>query len=85
MCMSGSATSCEECLLIHTSLAGRTRGMVDLPAAGAERLQDECDFGRGRTLTSRCDFSHNLLKRGCDVRFIERTRGAASPSWRTGP
>lgn len=29
------------------------------------------EFGRGRTLTSRCDFSENLQKRGCDVRFIE--------------
>uniref|UniRef100_A0A7N8YH57 Integrin beta n=1 Tax=Mastacembelus armatus TaxID=205130 RepID=A0A7N8YH57_9TELE len=29
------------------------------------------DFGRGRTLTSRCDFSQNLQKRGCEVRFIE--------------
>ncbi|KAG7219723.1 hypothetical protein INR49_018886, partial [Caranx melampygus] len=55
----------------------RTRGMVDLPAAGAERLQAR-DFGRGRTLTSRCDFSHNLLKRGCDVRFIENPRSSLS-------
>lgn len=29
------------------------------------------DFGRGRTLTSRCDFSQNLQKRGCEARFIE--------------
>lgn len=29
------------------------------------------DFGRGRSLTSRCDFSQNLLKRGCDEHFIE--------------
>uniref|UniRef100_A0A7N8XX74 Integrin beta n=1 Tax=Mastacembelus armatus TaxID=205130 RepID=A0A7N8XX74_9TELE len=55
MCMSGSATSCEECLLIHPSCAWCAQE----------------DFGRGRTLTSRCDFSQNLQKRGCEVRFIE--------------
>uniref|UniRef100_A0A3B4UUF5 Integrin beta n=1 Tax=Seriola dumerili TaxID=41447 RepID=A0A3B4UUF5_SERDU len=55
MCMSGSATSCEECLLIHPSCAWCAQE----------------DFGRGRTLKSRCDFSHNLLRRGCEVRFIE--------------
>ncbi|XP_028249270.1 integrin beta-5 [Parambassis ranga] len=55
MCMSGSATSCEECLLIHPSCAWCAQE----------------DFGRGRTLTSRCDFSQNLQKRGCDLRFIE--------------
>uniref|UniRef100_A0A665WWD2 Integrin beta n=1 Tax=Echeneis naucrates TaxID=173247 RepID=A0A665WWD2_ECHNA len=55
MCMSGSATSCEECLLIHPSCAWCAQEV----------------FGSGRTLTSRCDFSHNLLKRGCQVRFIE--------------
>uniref|UniRef100_A0AAX7SFC1 Integrin beta n=1 Tax=Astatotilapia calliptera TaxID=8154 RepID=A0AAX7SFC1_ASTCA len=55
MCMSGSATSCEECLLIHPSCAWCAQE----------------DFGRGRSLTSRCDFSQNLLKRGCDEHFIE--------------
>uniref|UniRef100_A0A4W6F0I1 Integrin beta n=1 Tax=Lates calcarifer TaxID=8187 RepID=A0A4W6F0I1_LATCA len=55
MCMSGSATSCEECLLIHPSCAWCAQE----------------DFGRGRTLTSRCDFSQNLQKRGCAARFIE--------------
>ncbi|XP_068427927.1 integrin beta-5 [Clinocottus analis] len=55
MCMSGSATSCEECLLIHPRCAWCA--------------QEE--FGRGRSLTSRCDFSPNLQKRGCDVRLIE--------------
>uniref|UniRef100_A0A8C2Z620 Integrin beta n=1 Tax=Cyclopterus lumpus TaxID=8103 RepID=A0A8C2Z620_CYCLU len=55
MCMSGSATSCEECLLIHPSCAWCA--------------QEE--FGRGRSLTSRCDFSQNLQKRGCDARLIE--------------
>uniref|UniRef100_A0A8D0A6F7 Integrin beta n=1 Tax=Sander lucioperca TaxID=283035 RepID=A0A8D0A6F7_SANLU len=53
--MSGSATSCEECLLIHPSCAWCA--------------QEE--FGRGRTLTSRCDLSQNLQKRGCEARFIE--------------
>uniref|UniRef100_A0A8C2Z6A4 Integrin beta n=1 Tax=Cyclopterus lumpus TaxID=8103 RepID=A0A8C2Z6A4_CYCLU len=51
----GSATSCEECLLIHPSCAWCA--------------QEE--FGRGRSLTSRCDFSQNLQKRGCDARLIE--------------
>ncbi|XP_042350239.1 integrin beta-5 [Plectropomus leopardus] len=55
MCMSGSATSCEECLLIHPSCAWCA--------------QEE--FGRGRTLTSRCDFIQNLQKRGCEARFVE--------------
>nr|XP_033471309.1 integrin beta-5 [Epinephelus lanceolatus] len=55
MCMSGSATSCEECLLIHPSCAWCA--------------QEE--FGRGRTLTSRCDFIQNLHKRGCEARFVE--------------
>ncbi|XP_041856954.1 integrin beta-5 [Melanotaenia boesemani] len=55
MCMSGSATSCEECLLIHPSCAWCSQE----------------DFGRGRTLKSRCDFSPNLQKRGCEARFIE--------------
>ncbi|XP_071394931.1 integrin beta-5 [Centroberyx affinis] len=55
VCMSGSATSCEECLLIHPSCAWCAQE----------------DFGRGRTLTSRCDFSQNLQKRGCEARFIE--------------
>ncbi|XP_070693758.1 integrin beta-5 [Pempheris klunzingeri] len=55
MCMSGSATSCEECLLIHPSCAWCAQE----------------DFGRGRTLTSRCDLSQNLQKRGCEARSIE--------------
>ncbi|XP_040004094.1 integrin beta-5 isoform X2 [Xiphias gladius] len=55
VCMSGSATSCEECLLIHPSCAWCAQE----------------DFGRGRTLTSRCDFSPNLQKRGCAAQFIE--------------
>lgn len=36
------------------------------------------DFGRARTLTSRCDFSQNLLKRGCDAPFIENPRSGSS-------
>ncbi|XP_067460333.1 integrin beta-5 [Thunnus thynnus] len=55
ICMSGSATSCEECLLIHPSCAWCAQE----------------NFLRGRTLTSRCDFSQNLQKRGCEGRFIE--------------
>ncbi|KAM7406975.1 hypothetical protein PAMA_002941 [Pampus argenteus] len=55
ICMSGSATSCEECLLIHPSCAWCAQE----------------DFVKGRTLTSRCDFSQNLRKRGCEAQFIE--------------
>lgn len=29
------------------------------------------EFGRSRTLTSRCDLSQNLQKRGCEAQFIE--------------
>uniref|UniRef100_A0A673BBN5 Integrin beta n=1 Tax=Sphaeramia orbicularis TaxID=375764 RepID=A0A673BBN5_9TELE len=62
MCMSGSTTSCEECLLIHPSCAWCAQE----------------DFGRGRTLTSRCDFIQNLQKRGCDVQFIEYPKSSIS-------
>ncbi|KAK2840252.1 hypothetical protein Q5P01_013992 [Channa striata] len=62
MCMSGSTTSCEECLLIHPSCAWCAQE----------------DFGRGRTLTSRCDFSQNLQKRGCEARFIEYPTSSVS-------
>lgn len=55
MCMTGSATSCEECLLIHPSCAWCAQE----------------DFGKGRTLTTRCDFFQNLKKRGCQVQLIE--------------
>ncbi|XP_036966887.1 integrin beta-5 isoform X1 [Acanthopagrus latus] len=55
MCMSGSATSCEECLLIHPSCAWCAQE----------------DFGRGRGLTSRCDLIQNLQRRGCGAQFIE--------------
>lgn len=60
--MSGSATSCEECLLIHPSCAWCAQE----------------DFGQARTLTSRCDFSQNLQKRGCDAPFIENPRSGSS-------
>ncbi|XP_055086425.1 integrin beta-5 [Periophthalmus magnuspinnatus] len=62
MCMSGSASSCEECLLIHPSCAWCAQE----------------DFGIGRTLPSRCDFSSNLVKRGCDTRYIESPRSSVS-------
>ncbi|XP_017547919.1 integrin beta-5 [Pygocentrus nattereri] len=62
VCMSGSATSCEECLLISPNCAWCAQE----------------DFGRARTLTSRCDLSQNLLKRGCEARFIENPRSVSS-------
>uniref|UniRef100_A0A671PLN6 Integrin beta n=1 Tax=Sinocyclocheilus anshuiensis TaxID=1608454 RepID=A0A671PLN6_9TELE len=62
VCMSGSATSCEECLLIHPSCAWCAQE----------------DFGQVRTLNSRCDFSQNLQKRGCDAPFIESPRSGSS-------
>uniref|UniRef100_A0A673KQ54 Integrin beta n=1 Tax=Sinocyclocheilus rhinocerous TaxID=307959 RepID=A0A673KQ54_9TELE len=62
VCMSGSATSCEECLLIHPSCAWCAQE----------------DFGQARTLNSRCDFSQNLQKRGCDAPFIENPRSGSS-------
>lgn len=36
------------------------------------------DFGRGKTLTSRCDFIHNLQKRGCEPRFVENPSSSIS-------
>uniref|UniRef100_A0A3P8UYU5 Integrin beta n=1 Tax=Cynoglossus semilaevis TaxID=244447 RepID=A0A3P8UYU5_CYNSE len=62
MCMSGSATSCEECLLIHPSCAWCAQQ----------------DFGKGRTLTFRCDFSQNLQKRGCLTQHIEYPTSSVS-------
>lgn len=62
MCMSGSATSCEECLLIHPSCAWCAQE----------------DFGGRRSLLSRCDFKQNLYKRGCDPRTIEYPRSSIS-------
>ncbi|XP_026865392.1 integrin beta-5 [Electrophorus electricus] len=62
VCMSGSATSCEECLLIHPSCAWCA----------------EEDFGRVGTLFSRCDLSQNLIYRGCEAQFIEHPRSVSS-------
>ncbi|XP_075967045.1 integrin beta-5 [Anarhichas minor] len=62
MCMSGSAMSCEECLLIHPSCAWCA--------------QEE--FGKGRSLTLRCDFRQNLQRRGCDARLIEYPTSSVS-------
>uniref|UniRef100_A0AAR2L2Z4 Integrin beta n=1 Tax=Pygocentrus nattereri TaxID=42514 RepID=A0AAR2L2Z4_PYGNA len=61
VCMSGSATSCEECLLISPNCAWCQKDML-----------------KARTLTSRCDLSQNLLKRGCEARFIENPRSVSS-------
>ncbi|KAJ8012373.1 hypothetical protein DPEC_G00042030 [Dallia pectoralis] len=61
VCMSGSATSCEECLLIHPSCSWCA--------------QEE--FGRVRTLMSRCDLSQNLQKRGCEAYSIESPRSTS--------
>ncbi|XP_033900938.3 integrin beta-5-like isoform X1 [Acipenser ruthenus] len=55
ICMSGSATSCEECLLIHPDCAWCA--------------QEE--FGSRRTVTSRCDYRESLMKRGCEKHFIQ--------------
>uniref|UniRef100_H3D1V2 Integrin beta n=1 Tax=Tetraodon nigroviridis TaxID=99883 RepID=H3D1V2_TETNG len=62
ICTGGSATSCQECLLIHPSCAWCA--------------QD--DFGQRKTLTSRCDFEQNLVKRGCDQRFVESPSSSIS-------
>ncbi|XP_028847637.1 integrin beta-5 [Denticeps clupeoides] len=62
VCVSGSATSCAECLLIHPSCAWCA--------------QEE--FGAARTLTSRCDLKQNLQKRGCEAQFVESPRSTTS-------
>lgn len=62
ICMSGSATSCEECLLLHPSCAWCAQEV----------------FGRGRTLTSRCDFLPNLQRRGCETKYIEYPTSSVS-------
>eukprot|EP00074_Homo_sapiens_P086490 XP_016861843.1 integrin beta-5 isoform X4 [Homo sapiens] len=49
ICTSGSATSCEECLLIHPKCAWCSKE----------------DFGSPRSITSRCDLRANLVKNGC--------------------
>uniref|UniRef100_A0A3P9JXN3 Integrin beta n=1 Tax=Oryzias latipes TaxID=8090 RepID=A0A3P9JXN3_ORYLA len=55
VCTSGSAASCEECLLIHPSCAWCAQEV----------------FGRNQTLVSRCDLVQNLQKKNCEKRFIE--------------
>ncbi|OCT60897.1 integrin beta-5 isoform X2 [Xenopus laevis] len=57
VCTTQSATSasCKECLLTHHQCAWCS--------------QEE--FGVSRTVTSRCDFVHNLISRGCKKEFIE--------------
>ncbi|XP_063256951.1 integrin beta-5 [Prinia subflava] len=49
LCTSGSATSCEECLLIHPKCAWCSKE----------------DFGSTKSITSRCDFLQNLIANGC--------------------
>uniref|UniRef100_A0A452VMU8 Integrin beta n=1 Tax=Ursus maritimus TaxID=29073 RepID=A0A452VMU8_URSMA len=53
ICTSGSATSCEECLLIHPKCAWCFKE----------------DFGSLRSLTSRCDLKANLARNGCGGEF----------------
>ncbi|TSM68909.1 Integrin beta-5 [Bagarius yarrelli] len=62
VCVSGSATSCEECLLLHPSCAWCSQE----------------NFGRGRPFMSQCDLSQNLLNRGCKARYIENPRSTSS-------
>ncbi|XP_013855318.1 integrin beta-5 [Austrofundulus limnaeus] len=62
LCMSGSATSCEECLLTHPRCAWCAQE----------------DFGNRRSLTSRCDFSENLQSRGCASHFIQYPKSSIS-------
>lgn len=98
ICMSGSATSCEECLLLHHSCAWcaqevrgpflpfiamatvshiKTSALLRFNSFGG--VSATClnssfalqDFGKGRTLTSRCDFHQNLQRRGCEAEYIE--------------
>uniref|UniRef100_A0A8C0XEG0 Integrin beta n=1 Tax=Castor canadensis TaxID=51338 RepID=A0A8C0XEG0_CASCN len=49
ICTSGSATSCEECLLIHPKCAWCSKEY----------------FGSPRSVTSRCDLRENLVQNGC--------------------
>nr|XP_055171925.1 integrin beta-5 isoform X2 [Nyctereutes procyonoides] len=53
ICTSGSATSCEECLLIHPKCVWCFKE----------------DFGSLRSVTSRCDLKANLVKNGCGDEF----------------
>ncbi|XP_054569882.1 integrin beta-5 isoform X2 [Eptesicus fuscus] len=49
-CTRGSATSCEECLLIHPKCAWCSKE----------------NFGSLRSVTSRCDLKANLVRNGCE-------------------
>uniref|UniRef100_A0A803K173 Integrin beta n=1 Tax=Xenopus tropicalis TaxID=8364 RepID=A0A803K173_XENTR len=57
VCTTRSATSasCQQCLVTHPQCAWCS--------------QEE--FGGSTTVTSRCDFAHNLISRGCKKEFIE--------------
>lgn len=52
-CTRGSATSCEECLLIHPKCAWCSKE----------------NFGSLRSVTSRCDLRANLVRNGCGGEF----------------
>ncbi|EPQ11994.1 Integrin beta-5 [Myotis brandtii] len=52
-CTRGSATSCEECLLIHPKCAWCSKE----------------NFGSLRSVTSRCDLKANLVRNGCGGEF----------------
>uniref|UniRef100_A0A7M4E3F9 Integrin beta n=1 Tax=Crocodylus porosus TaxID=8502 RepID=A0A7M4E3F9_CROPO len=49
ICTNGSATSCEDCLLIHPKCAWCSKE----------------DFGSTKSITSRCDYIENLIANGC--------------------
>ncbi|XP_034985223.2 integrin beta-5 isoform X1 [Zootoca vivipara] len=53
ICTSGSATSCEECLLVHPECAWCYKE----------------EFGSKKSITSRCDFTENLIANGCAGHF----------------
>lgn len=53
VCTRGSATSCEECLLIHPKCAWCFKE----------------EFGSKKSITSRCDFIENLIAGGCAGHF----------------
>ncbi|XP_061465029.1 integrin beta-5 [Rhineura floridana] len=53
ICTSGSATSCEECLLVHPKCAWCFKE----------------EFGNKKSITSRCDFIENLITNGCAGHF----------------
>ncbi|XP_053123750.1 integrin beta-5 isoform X1 [Hemicordylus capensis] len=53
ICTKGSATSCEECLLVHPKCAWCFKE----------------EFGSKKSITSRCDFMENLIANGCAGHF----------------